>query len=161
MKPLRILVVEYDVMIGPLLAEMLEDLGHIVCGVEVDAENAMAAAARWRPELMIVDVGLGEASGIAAVKEILRGGFVPYVFVTGDVLRARTWAGRRSHPKAVSRPGARISDAARGQPRSSSGADCFALAARGNCPRPRNQINKPHRTVGSYSSSTKTPRDWN
>ena len=35
---------------------------------------------------MIVDVGLGEASGIAAVKEILRSGFVPHVFVTGDAL---------------------------------------------------------------------------
>jgi DNA-binding response OmpR family regulator len=87
MKPLRILVVEDDAMIGPLLAETLEDLGHIVCGVEVDVENAVAAATRWRPELMIVDVGLGQASGLAAVKEILRGGFVPYVFVTGDVLR--------------------------------------------------------------------------
>ena len=36
---------------------------------------------------MIVDVGLGEASGIAAVKEILRSGFVPHVFVTGDTVR--------------------------------------------------------------------------
>ena len=33
---------------------------------------------------MIVDVGLGEASGIAAVKAILRSGFVPHVFVTGE-----------------------------------------------------------------------------
>jgi len=87
MKPLRIVVVEVDATIGALLAEMLDELGHIVCGVEVDAENAVAAAARWRPELMIVDVGLGEASSVAAVKEILRGGFVPYVFVTGDFLR--------------------------------------------------------------------------
>jgi two-component system, response regulator PdtaR len=31
-------------------------------------------------------VVLGEASGIAAVKEILRSGFVPYVFVTGSAL---------------------------------------------------------------------------
>ena len=36
---------------------------------------------------MIVDVGLGEASGLAAVKEILSEGFVPHVFVTGDILR--------------------------------------------------------------------------
>ena len=32
MKPLRILVVEDDPMIGSVFAEMLEDLGHIVCG---------------------------------------------------------------------------------------------------------------------------------
>jgi len=87
MKPLRILVVENDLMIGPLLAELLEDLGHVVCAVEVDAGAAVAAAKRCHPDLMIVDVGLGEASGIAAVKEILKEGFVPHVFVTGDVLR--------------------------------------------------------------------------
>ena len=87
MKPLRILVVEDDLMIGPLLAEMLEELGHVVCAVEVDAAAAVAAARRCHPDLMIVDVGLGEASGIAAVKEILKEGFVPHVFVTGDMLR--------------------------------------------------------------------------
>jgi hypothetical protein len=36
---------------------------------------------------MIVDVGLGEATGIAAVQEILRSRFVPHVFITGDAVR--------------------------------------------------------------------------
>ena len=113
MKPLRILVVEDDVMIGPLLAEMLEDLGHIVCAVEVNAVNAVAAAARCHPDLMIVDVGLGEASGVAAVKEILNGGFVPHVFVTGDILRNLALGPvRDSYSKAVSRGGDRRSDSA-------------------------------------------------
>ena len=87
MNPLRILVVEDDPMIGPLLAEILEDLGHFVCAVEVDAAKAVAAAARLHPDLMIVDVGLGEVSGVAAVKAILKEGFVPHVFVTGDLVR--------------------------------------------------------------------------
>ena len=71
MKALRTLVVEDDAMIGGLLAETLEGLGHAVCAVETNVANAMAAASRWRPDLMIVDVELGEASGIAVVKEIL------------------------------------------------------------------------------------------
>jgi DNA-binding response OmpR family regulator len=87
MKPLRVLVVEDDLMIGPLLAETLEELGHEVCAVEVDPAAAVAAAKRCHPDLMIVDIGLGEASGIVAVREILREGFVPHVFVTGDLLR--------------------------------------------------------------------------
>lgn len=87
MKALRILIVEDDVMIGGLLAETLEDLGHIVCAVETKAADAVTAAARYHPDAMIVDVRLGEVSGVAAVKEILRAGFVPHVFVTGDVLR--------------------------------------------------------------------------
>ena len=86
MKALRTLVVEDDAMIGGLLAETLEGLGHTVCAVESNLANMVAAASHWRPDLMIVDVGLGEASGIAAVKEILGSGFVPLVFVMGDAL---------------------------------------------------------------------------
>jgi len=87
MKALRTLVVEDDAMIGELLAETLEGLGHTVCAVERNVADAVAAASHWRPDLMIVDVGLGEASGIAAVKQILRSEFVPHVFVTGDAVR--------------------------------------------------------------------------
>jgi two-component system, response regulator PdtaR len=87
MKPLRVLIVEDDLTIGPLLAETLEQLGHVVCALEVDAVAAVSAARRCHPDLMIVDIGLGEASGIAAVEQILKEGFVPHVFVTGDGLR--------------------------------------------------------------------------
>ncbi len=87
MKALRALVVESDPMIGELLAETLDGLGHTVCAVERNVADAVTAASHWRPDLMIVDVGLGEAGGIAAVKEILRSGFVPHVFVAGDSLR--------------------------------------------------------------------------
>ena len=44
----------------------------------------MSAAARCRPDLMIVDAGLGRGSGVAAVEEILRAGPVAHVFVSGD-----------------------------------------------------------------------------
>jgi two-component system, response regulator PdtaR len=87
MNALRTLVVEDDAMIRGLLAETLEGLGHTVCAVESNVANAVAAASHWRPDLMIVDIGLGEASGIVAVKEILRRGFVPHLFVTGDTVR--------------------------------------------------------------------------
>ena len=87
MKAQRTLVVEDDAIIGGLLAETLEGLGHTVCAVERNLANAVAAASNLRPDLMIVDVGLGKASGIAAVNEILRSGFVPHVFVTGDAVR--------------------------------------------------------------------------
>lgn len=90
MKPLRILIVEDDLMIGPLFAEMLEELGHLVCAIETNTAMAVAAAARCHPDLMIVDIGLGDDDGAAAVREILRAGYVPHVFVTGDVMR--DWA---------------------------------------------------------------------
>ena len=86
MRPLRVLVVEDDLMIGPLLAEVLEDLGHVVVAVVVDADAAVAAARDCRPDLMIVDIGLGARSGVAVVKDIVRDGVVPHVLVTGDLL---------------------------------------------------------------------------
>ena len=75
-------------MIGPLLVEVLEDLGHIVVAVEVDAEAAVAAARNCRPDLIVVDIKLSESSGVAAAKEVIRNRFVPHVFVTGDLLRS-------------------------------------------------------------------------
>jgi two-component system, response regulator PdtaR len=87
MKALRTLVVENDAIIGELLAETLDGLGHTVCAIERNVADTMAAASYWRPDLMIVDVGRGDARDIAAVRELLRSGFVPHVFVTGDSLR--------------------------------------------------------------------------
>jgi CheY-like chemotaxis protein len=84
---LRVLVVEDDAVIGALLAEMLEGMGHDVCAVEATEADAVTAAARCKPDLMIVDVRLGEGSGVSAVDEIYRAGPVPHVFVSADVSR--------------------------------------------------------------------------
>jgi CheY-like chemotaxis protein len=89
-KPLRALIVEDDREIGPLLAETIEQLGHVVCAVEVDAAAAADVARRCRPDLMIIDIGFGETMGIAVVQEILEQGFVRHLFVTGDGLRNPT-----------------------------------------------------------------------
>lgn len=86
MTELRILVVEDDAMIAMLMTEVLADLGHNVCGVETTQAGAISAAAYYKPDLMIVDARLAAGSGVAAVAEILRTGFVPHVFVSGDML---------------------------------------------------------------------------
>ena len=87
MKALRTLVVEDDAILGELLAKTVESLGHAVCALETNVAKAVVAASHWRPDLMIVDVGQGEATGIAAVKEIVRSRFVPHVLVTGEAVR--------------------------------------------------------------------------
>lgn len=81
---LRILIVEDDFMIGVHLAEMLEDMGHEVCAVETTEADAIAAADRCHPDLMIVDAFLRTGSGISAVETICRTRKVPHVFVSGD-----------------------------------------------------------------------------
>ena len=49
MAALRVLVVEDDAIIGALLAEMLEGMGHDVCAVEATEADAVTAAARCGP----------------------------------------------------------------------------------------------------------------
>ncbi len=83
MTPLRVIVAEDDAVIGMLLAETLEGLGYDVCAVEATEAGAVAAAARCRPDLMIVDVHLASGTGPAAVRAITCAGPVPHVFVTG------------------------------------------------------------------------------
>ena len=83
MTPLRILLVEDDALIGALLSEMLANLGYQVGGIEATEEGAVAAAARHRPDLMVVDIGLAQGSGIAAVERITRAGPIPHVFMSG------------------------------------------------------------------------------
>jgi len=89
MKALRVLVVEDDAMIGVLLGEMLEGMGCDVCGIEATEADAVTAAQRCRPDLIIVDVQLGEGSGVSAIDAIHRAGPVPHVFVSGDIARIR------------------------------------------------------------------------
>ncbi len=89
MSALRVLVVEDDAMIGMLLAEMLAGMGHEVCAIETTEDDAVTAAARCRPDLMIVDVRLGDGSGVDAVAKIHRTATVPHVFVSGDITAVR------------------------------------------------------------------------
>ena len=84
MKALRVLVVEDEILIGMLLADTLGAMGYEVCAIEATETGAVAAAARCNPDLMIVDARLRDGSGVSAVEEILRTGWVPHVFVSGE-----------------------------------------------------------------------------
>lgn len=89
MKAFRILVMEDDALIGMLLTEMLEGMGHGVCAVAATEADAVAAAAQHKPDMMIVDARLRHGSGIVAVEEILRTGFIAHVFISGDAATVR------------------------------------------------------------------------
>ncbi|HVB69478.1 MAG TPA: response regulator [Acetobacteraceae bacterium] len=85
MKAARVLVVDDDLMVGTLLSDTLAGMGHAVCAIETNERDAITAAMRCHPDLMIVDERLGQGSGMAAVDAILVAGPVPHVFVSGDV----------------------------------------------------------------------------
>jgi len=87
---LRVLVVEDDALLGLTLGDLLAGMGHTVCAIEATQVGAVAAAARHEPDLMIVDSRLGTGSGVAAVEEIERTGFIPCLFVSGDTSAIRS-----------------------------------------------------------------------
>lgn len=88
-KPLRILVVEDNGMVSMLLADMLEEMGHEVCGVEATEAAAVTSALRCHPDLMILDARLGDGCGVAAMAAIERSKSIPHLFASGDVARVK------------------------------------------------------------------------
>jgi CheY-like chemotaxis protein len=84
MKALRVLIIEDNALNAMLLAELLAEMGHGVCAIAATEADAIATALQHRPDLVIADVRLRDGSGVAAVAEILRGGPVPHIFMTGD-----------------------------------------------------------------------------
>jgi CheY-like chemotaxis protein len=83
MRRLRILLIEDDAVINTVLAELLAEIGHEVCGTAGTELEAIAAAAKHAPDLMIVDANLQVGSGVAAVNAILRLTAMPHIFMTG------------------------------------------------------------------------------
>jgi chemotaxis response regulator CheB len=71
MKALRVLVVEDNQIIGMLLGEMLAGMGHDVCGLETTEAAAVAAAERYKPDIIIM------------MRAILRTGPMPHLFISG------------------------------------------------------------------------------
>ena len=86
MTALRVLIIENEAIIALLFAEVLEEMGHVVCGTEATEAGAITAASISKPDLIITDVRLREGNGIAAMNAILHTGFVPHVYVSGDMI---------------------------------------------------------------------------
>jgi DNA-binding response OmpR family regulator len=86
---IRVMIVEDEPLMGILFGEVMEGMGYAVCAIEATEASAVAAAVRCKPDLMLVDVHLGEGSGVSAVCEILRIRFVPHVFYSGDISGVR------------------------------------------------------------------------
>ena len=83
MKPLTVLIIEDDALIGLLLAELLAVMGHVVCATAMSEAEAIDAARRHKPDLLIADGRLRSGDGVSAVIEILRHAPVPHFFVSG------------------------------------------------------------------------------
>jgi two-component system, response regulator PdtaR len=88
-KLLRVLIVEDEAVIGMLLKETIQSLGHTVCGIANTEDDAVAQADRFQPDLMIVDASLRSGSGVSAIQTIEQTRRVPHIFVTGNARRVQ------------------------------------------------------------------------
>lgn len=70
-------------MVGAMLAELLIGIGRDICRVATTESEAIVAAARESPDLMIVDAHLRQGSGTAAMEEVQLRCAMPHIFMTG------------------------------------------------------------------------------
>ena len=69
---LTLLICEDEAIIALALEQALEAMGHQICAIVATAEEAVAAACRYRPDAVMMDIMLrGPRDGIEAAREIL------------------------------------------------------------------------------------------
>ncbi|HEX6245706.1 MAG TPA: response regulator transcription factor [Polyangiales bacterium] len=84
----RVLVVEDDRLVALDLSSMLTEFGFVVCGTVYSADEAIEAAQRTRPDLVLMDIRLsGPADGIEAAERLraLLGLHVVYLTANSDL----------------------------------------------------------------------------
>ncbi|MBS0386279.1 MAG: response regulator [Proteobacteria bacterium] len=93
----RILIIEDEAVIAMDLSDLVANAGHEVLATATTASQAVSAAKRERPDLVLADIQLADgSSGIDAVKEILLSFDVPVIFITAFPDRLLT--GERPEP---------------------------------------------------------------
>jgi two-component system, response regulator PdtaR len=81
--PLRLLIVEDEILTADYMQHLLLELGHEVCGHAINAETALRLAKTFEPDLILMDVNLGRGGdGIIAAQEILQRFGIRSLFVT-------------------------------------------------------------------------------
>src|SRR2546422_9235986 len=82
---LGVLVVEPRELVAARLKAQLERLGHLVLGRARDGEEAIAAAQRLHPSLVLMETALAGRDGVSTARAIVTERPVPVILLTGYV----------------------------------------------------------------------------
>ncbi|MGV3636524.1 MAG: LytR/AlgR family response regulator transcription factor [Flavobacteriales bacterium] len=83
MHAVRILIVEDEPLIAEDLRAHVEELGYEVCAVCDNALEAMGEVAARRPDLLLLDINLGDgADGVQLAEKVKAKHATPFIFVT-------------------------------------------------------------------------------
>jgi CheY-like chemotaxis protein len=86
--PLRILIVEDEILIALELECLLQDAGHEVLGIAASSEEAIAQAIHLQPDLAFVDVHLTDGpTGVEVARYLSDELAVMVLFMTANVKR--------------------------------------------------------------------------
>lgn len=83
MTPLKIMIVEDEMITAESIKDMLEDLGYDVVGICMRAETALDAILSEEPDFALLDINLkGGKTGIWLAEQLHQKFDIPYVFLT-------------------------------------------------------------------------------
>ena len=92
-----VLIIEDEPLISMQLEDLVQSLGHEICGTAATRTQAQQIVAEHRPGLVLADIQLADgSSGLDAVDDILAIGDVPVIFITAYPERLLT--GTRPEP---------------------------------------------------------------
>ncbi len=79
---LRVLVVEDESLVGMMLRQQLERMGHAVLGQAANAEEAAQLYRRHQPDLVLMDIRLAGSDGLEVAKSLIAERPCPVVVVS-------------------------------------------------------------------------------
>lgn len=99
MDPVKILIVEDEMITAESIKDMLEDLGYEVQNIFIRAETALEAISKEQPDLALFDIQLkGEHTGIWLAEQVRESFNFPYIFLTSYGDKATIEKASSTHP---------------------------------------------------------------
>lgn len=104
--PLKILIVEDEMIIAANLAMQLENIGYEILGIIPRGEDAINAIKTDKPDLVLMDINLkGELDGIETATQMQLYGSVPIIYLTANTDEAHFTRAKATNPYAfLSKP---------------------------------------------------------
>ena len=87
-RPLRVLIVEDEILIALELESLLQDSGHDVVGIAASSEEALSLGGECRPDLAFVDIHLADGpTGVEVARRLAREQGIMVLFMTANAKR--------------------------------------------------------------------------
>lgn len=105
-EPVKILIVEDEMLLAANTAMQVEEMGHVVVGIFPRGEDALLHIRQTPPDLMLVDIRLnGDLDGIDTVREMQKTHDIPVLYLTANTDQSHFDRAKETHPYAfVSKP---------------------------------------------------------